>query len=135
MISYGLVILTGAALLVFFQIKHFLADYVWQNDYHLGKFNETGWVAPLASHCGYHFILTVTITLVFIPFHMALVLGVLDFVIHFIVDRLKVIVGRYNNYTHQDRGFWIALGADQMMHHITHYVIIGLTLMIMCEVI
>ena len=84
-----------------------------------------GWnfLLPLTLHCSVHAVITFLITAVVnIKFWW---LALLDFAIHFTMDRIKSgprYLGRYND---RDRpGFWNALGLDQMVHHLTHYYII-----------
>jgi hypothetical protein len=115
------------ALLVAFQAKHFLADYPLQGRYMLGKFNERGWVLPLASHAAVHAVGTFVIAWLFgAPWLAAVLLALLDGCIHFAVDRVKAspkLLGRWNT----DRPyFWWVLGGDQMAHHLTHYALIWL---------
>jgi hypothetical protein len=48
-------------------------------------------------------------------------LSLVDFVSHFIMDRVKAgprYLGRYSDMTRTT--FWVALGFDQMFHHLTH---------------
>ncbi|QDH46558.1 hypothetical protein LAh8_20 [Aeromonas phage LAh_8] len=107
-------------LLVIFQIKHFVADYILQNTYMLGKFRKKGWVLPLSAHCIEHGIFTFLIFL-WAGVEKALMLAAVDFSLHFVMDRIKAspnIGGRYNN---QQPQYWYMLGFDQMFHHLTHY--------------
>ena len=111
-------------LMVVFQVKHFLADFPLQFPYMLRK-SEEGWgfVVPLASHCGTHAILTLIICLIFSP-HLWW-LSVVDFFIHFIMDRIKSgtkFLGRFSD-SHTTT-YWTVFGFDQMVHHITHIYII-----------
>jgi len=85
------------ALLIFFQIKHFLADYPLQNSFMLGKF-KPGWdfVLPLVAHAGVHAVFTFGLCLFVAP-HLWW-LALVDFVVHFIMDRVKAgpkYLGRY----------------------------------------
>lgn len=111
-------------LLIIFQIKHYVADYVFQNKYMLGKFNP-GWdfFWPLMLHACVHGIYTAAICLMVSP---SLVwLGVIDAIQHFIVDRIKAgpkYLGRFNDKTKPS--YWLVLGADQMAHHLFHYFVI-----------
>lgn len=160
-------------LLIVFQIKHLLADYFLQGEYHLGKFLAKGWVRPLASHCCTHAVFTYGVAVVFLlccgpggtwfvwyGVPVAAGLAALDFVLHFVMDRFKAaphLLGRYKILSGQEyreqrlltgltvwthdaalrtarsrlRGntyAWWALGADQLWHHMTHYLIIALLL-------
>ena len=113
-------------LLVLFQLKHFIADYPLQSHYMLGKANVTGWVKPLAAHAAVHAWFTFLTVLLVQPSNILLylLLPVIDFILHFSVDRVKAspkIGGRFNP---TQPYFWWALGVDQMAHHLTHYVFI-----------
>lgn len=86
-------------LLLLFQIKHFVADYPLQSPYMLGKFKAEGWVGPLSAHCGVHALMTFSIGIYF-GFWIALCVACFDFVIHFIMDRIKAspkMLGRYES--------------------------------------
>lgn len=111
-------------LLVVFQIKHFIADFPLQFPYMLRKLSP-GWefVFPLSLHCSVHALLTLLITLLTVP--SLWYLSVLDFIIHFVMDRIKSgprYLGRFND-VHRSP-YWIAFGFDQMVHHLTHFWII-----------
>lgn len=90
-------------LLIIFQFKHFIADYPLQTPYMLGKFKDKGWVLPLAAHCGIHFLFTFFISLICffktpLGLSFAIELGLLDFSIHFVMDRIKAspkLLGRF----------------------------------------
>ena len=112
-------------LLVAFQLKHFIADYPLQTQYMLGKTKATGWIKPLAAHAAVHVWFTFLIILFISPDNYLLYLLVLvDFVIHFTVDRIKASPKLGGKFNPTQPYFWWALGADQMAHHLTHYVFI-----------
>lgn len=138
--------LTLFFLLVAFQLKHLFADYFLQTPYMLGKF-KPGWdfVGPLSAHCGVHALGTLIVTCGLWPFELwkLPVILTLDFVVHFTMDRIKAspkYLGRYVALTkaqfptatpeqlRSNERFWWALGFDQFVHHITHYVIIWIIL-------
>ncbi len=111
-------------LLVVFQIKHFIGDFPLQREYMLKK-TMAGWdfVLPLATHCGVHAFLTLAIVMIVNPTLWWLI--IVDFVTHFIMDRIKSgprYLGRFND---RDKpGYWNSFGFDQMVHHLTGYYII-----------
>lgn len=107
-------------LIAVFQVKHFVADYILQGKYMLGKFKLVGWEMPLLAHSSIHMAMTFFIVLCYLPVQYALMLAVLDMGIHFVIDRLKVLISRGYDSS-KDKEFWWALGADQMSHHFTHY--------------
>lgn len=111
-------------LVVAFQIKHFVADFPLQNRYMLQKTrSDWSFIPPLALHSAIHAMLTLTIVS-FIDvdlFWLALV----DFFVHFTMDRIKAgpkYLGRFRDTA--SVGFWMSFGIDQMVHHFTHYWIV-----------
>ncbi|ASU00375.1 hypothetical protein [Aeromonas phage AS-zj] len=114
---------TILGLLVFYQIKHFSADYLLQGKYMLGKFKEVGWVTPLAAHCSVHALMTMFVAIIMgLNIWVVLGLTLFDFISHFFIDKIKVELSR--GHTPQEPVFWYHLGLDQMAHHLVHYAII-----------
>ena len=115
-------------LLIVFQIKQFLADYPLQFPFMLRKTSGSwDFLLPLTLHCLVHAVLTLAICLWFAP--SLAWLAVFDFAVHFLMDRFKSgprYLGRFND-THR-QAFWIALGFDQLVHHLTHLYIIWVIL-------
>lgn len=122
-------------LLVLFQIKHWLADYPLQTQFMLKKFQREMWVFPLTYHAGVHAALTILLSVLYLgsksvslggyfEVSLVLLLGMLDFSVHFVVDRVKAHPDIGGKYKMDNPKFWWTLGADQMMHHLTHYLII-----------
>ena len=112
-------------LLVLFQIKHFICDYPLQTSYMLGKMGKTNWVKPLAAHAGVHAIGTFIVVLVVTFSPIAIVFALVDFVLHFIVDRIKASPDLGGRWKLDQPYFWWALGADQMAHHLINYLFIA----------
>ena len=107
-------------LLVVYQVKHLIADFVLQNVWMLQK-NSPGWnfVLPLSIHCGVHAAATLAIALYFNP--AAWWLAIFDFAIHFAMDRIKAsprYLGRFHDM--RSKAYWMCFGLDQMVHHLTH---------------
>jgi len=115
------------ALLLAFQVKHFLADHPLQTPYMLGKF-KPGWefAGPLAAHCAVHALMTFAIAFASSrSVGLAALLAAVDFVAHWNMDRIKAgprYLGRFKDM--KAPAFWWCLGADQAVHHLTHYAII-----------
>lgn len=88
-------------LLAIYQLKHFLADYPLQRPWMLKKFlGGRAWIAPLAAHAGVHGLFTFLIAFVLMStgWWFALQLAILDFGIHFVMDRIKAspkLMGRW----------------------------------------
>lgn len=140
------------SLLVIFQIKHFLADFPLQGKYMLGKFKSEihQWFFPLVAHGLVHAIFTFFIVWYFKDPLNAVALAMIDFNLHCFMDRIKAsprLLGRFQviskdeylnivndkymvcksvNMLRSNKYFWWSLGIDQMFHHLTHYLIIGL---------
>lgn len=132
------IIITAFVLMLLFQVKHFLADYIFQNEYHLGKFKETGWVIPLTCHCLWHVGFTLVIVGFFLRnfdaftiFTCASIMAAFDFCIHFIMDRVKASPSVLGKYKPDQKEFWWSLGLDQMVHHVTDSITIAVILVVM----
>lgn len=137
--------ITIFVLLVLYQLKHFFADYPLQNAYMLGKFKSyPDYILPLAAHAGTHAGFTFCIALGWVSLTSAIILALIDFIIHFTMDRIKAspnLLGRFVPLTKEtyptasrteiksNTFFWWSLGADQMVHHFTHYLLIWLILL------
>lgn len=129
-------------LLIAFQVKHFAVDFFIQmhRKDSMKKFDSIGWKYPLFKHATDHGIFTAIIAaLTFmyydVPFPLAwwaLGLLIIDSIAHFVIDRIKAspnMLGKYCKDMTQ-KSFWACLGFDQMMHHLTHYVIIAIIVLI-----
>ena len=120
-----LAILTLAAVAVL-MFKHAVADFYLQTPYQYlnkGTYGHPGGFL----HAGIHAVLTPFVYLVLVPSSLLLVLGITlaEFVVHYHVDWLKERVTHRNGWTSQDRGFWFALGTDQLVHGLTYVGIVG----------
>jgi hypothetical protein len=115
-------------LLIIFQVKHFLADFPLQGKYMLGKFKREmrDWFFPLVAHGLVHASFTFGIVWYFKDPLSAAALAMIDFNLHCFMDRIKASPNIWGRYKIEDKRFWWALGFDQMFHHLTHYLIIGL---------
>lgn len=147
------VTLSLIALLIIYQLKHFIADYLLQGKYMLGKF-KSGWdfFFPLFIHADVHALFTFVIAL-FINPAIAVELALTDAIVHFMMDRIKAgpkYLGKYKSLSADEMMenvkelegtnilrqliakekikhnviFWWSLGLDQMVHHLTHYYLI-----------
>jgi hypothetical protein len=113
------------ALLIAFQIKHLIGDYLLQTSWMVrGKAREgAGFLWPLTVHVVIHAALSFAILMAVNPRLWPLAL--LDFGIHFVMDRIKSSPRLFGRFTDMNKqSFWIPFGIDQMVHHCTHYFII-----------
>jgi uncharacterized membrane protein HdeD (DUF308 family) len=111
------------ALLLLF-IKHFLCDFPLQTSPWMyrnkGIYLHMGGV----THALIHGIATTMILYFFVGQH-ALYYGLLDFIVHYHIDWAKLNINqKYNLRADNSNGFWILLGLDQLLHHLTYFVII-----------
>lgn len=114
-----------AVLIVFLilQIKHFLADFVWQTDRMVQEKGIYG-----ARHGLYHSGLQALGTfLAFAWMHpvLGLFTAIADFVAHYHIDWAKININKKYHYTPQDKKFWFWLGLDQLAHQITYIFLVG----------
>lgn len=108
-------------LFILFQIKHFLADYVFQNKYMLGKFDNrfTVWFPALCVHAFVHILFTVIILLPFVRFSCKWLL-IFELVSHIVIDIIKASRKLLGRWKPDNKYFWWALGLDQMLHNFVY---------------
>lgn len=101
--------------------KHTIADFVLQTEFMLRKGDRRNWIGPLLDHAMVHGFFTMLIALV-AGGPLMFWLGIVDFVIHAIIDRVKA-----RHWPYKDgRGFWIGFGVDQYLHLLTYALLIYL---------
>ena len=106
--------------MIIFAIKHVIADFVLQTSWMAtGKDAKTGWALPLLVHCAIHGALAIAILLVLAPRFWFL--GLVDFVVHLIIDRAKGFCVSTFNVTQESQWFWWLIGIDQALHHLTGF--------------
>lgn len=111
-------------LLIWLQVKHFVADYLLQTPWILngkGRLDHPGGYV----HAGLH-VLGTAPALLYAGIGAGLVLLLLaaEFAIHFAVDHFKARQARVRPRSPASAGFWALHGADQLVHHLTYIGII-----------
>lgn len=106
-------------LLALLQIKHWYIDFVNQTNEEIASKGIYGDRLGL-NHSYKHGVATVLCCIAitgldYVPF--AMLVGLVDFVLHYHIDWFKMQYGNGNNRTKQ---FWIHFGADQMAHQLTY---------------
>lgn len=111
-----------------YAFKHFIADFVLQNHYMLGKFKPyPGFFLPLSAHCAVH---ALGVGWLFIVaglnarelsditgfFQLMGLMMVYEFASHFLVDVVKAQWTRITKANHTEHRFWVAIGIDQLAH-------------------
>jgi len=116
--SVAVGVLVGWMLLL--TVKHVIADFLLQNQWMaFGKDSKTGWALPLLVHCLIHGVLTTAMVAAVAPRFWFI--GLVDFVIHIIIDRAKGFCVATFDVTSEKRWFWWLIGIDQALHHLTGF--------------
>lgn len=108
--------------LLLLQIKHFLIDWAFQTEYQIenkGKYLHIGGII----HSLQHAIATALVIFIVDPSH-ALLLGLVDGIIHYHIDWSKQNLSAMWKLTTSDKRFWILIGADQLAHQLTYLAIV-----------
>jgi hypothetical protein len=113
--------------MVVLTIKHVVADFILQTNWMAnGKESRTGWMQPLLAHCGVHGVMATALFALFVP--RLWFLGIVDFVVHIIIDRAKgFCVARLDIKGKHSHWFWWLIGIDQALHHLWDF---GLALVV-----
>ena len=106
-------------LLAALTLKHFLADFLLQTRWMAsGKEADQGWLLPLACHAGIHGAGTLLVALAFAP--EAWWLGLLDTLIHGLIDFGKARASLQFRFQPHQPVYWWLFGLDQFLHQITN---------------
>lgn len=108
-------------ILFWLQIKHFVADFLYQPPYQWQNKGTYGHWGGLV-HTGQHVVLTGLILLLFgISVPLILTIVVLEALIHYHTDWAKMNINRHFGWTATTHNeFWILTGADQLVHSLTY---------------
>jgi hypothetical protein len=106
-------------LLAALTLKHFIADFLLQTRWMAtGKEAPQGWALPLACHAGLHGLGTTFIALMLEP--AAWWLGVVDMVVHAVIDVAKARTGQHFRLQPDQPAYWWLFGLDQFLHQLTN---------------
>ena len=104
-----------------FRVKQVVCDFflqtAWMASVKGAPINKGG-AKALAAHVGIHAAFTMLLMFLFAPAYWWL--GVVDFAVHGLIDRVKSIVTNKNGWTYKDNEYWWAFGIDQEAHNLTH---------------
>ncbi|HUV32807.1 MAG TPA: DUF3307 domain-containing protein [Devosiaceae bacterium] len=121
-------------LLVGFQIKHFLADYLLQPGWMLqGK----GSIAAAGGyiHAGVHSACSAIVLVVAgVPPGLTAVLAVAEFVVHYLLDFSKIRYSAGVDEAREPAKYWGMFGFDQLMHQLTYAAMIYFALSELMEI-
>ena len=113
-----------------FRAKQVICDFFLQTSWmYIAKclpFKEGG-AKALLLHSGIHAFFTFLLTQIFAPEFWWL--GIIDLVVHSIVDKCKAMITNKMGWTYKDTFYWWTFGLDQEAHNLTHlaYIIIIVT--------
>lgn len=115
-------------LLLLLQIKHLLADFVWQTGWMVSNKGTYGHPGGIV-HAGLHGLLTVPV-LIWTPMTPLAVVGVVaaEFVVHYHIDWTKDRLLKQSGWSPQEKGYWGLTGLDQFAHQATYVAILWLAL-------
>ncbi|MDT8325843.1 MAG: DUF3307 domain-containing protein [Roseovarius sp.] len=106
--------------LVLFQIKHFIGDYLWQTDWMLANKVRYGHPGGLV-HAGVHGALSAPILFwAGVPIGVALMLSLTEATVHYHIDWAKACAVRRYDLDASQTAFWRYLGLDQGAHQLTY---------------
>ncbi|HSI25004.1 MAG TPA: DUF3307 domain-containing protein [Methylotenera sp.] len=105
-------------------IKHFICDFPLQANPWMyrnkGTYMHPGGIA----HASIHGLGTLLVLAPFIGSASVLYAGI-DLLVHYHIDWAKMNVSkRYDLQPNNSERFWILLGFDQLLHHITYFMIV-----------
>lgn len=111
------------ALLLLF-VKHFICDFPLQANPWLYR-NKGTYLHPGGIvHASIHGIGTLLVLNPFIG-SMSITFALIDMVIHYHIDWTKMNLAKHYDLQPQNsENFWILLGFDQLLHHMTYFMII-----------
>jgi Protein of unknown function (DUF3307) len=115
---------TFFVLLIGFQIKHFVADYLLQPGWILkgkGSFAALGGYA----HAGIHAACSaIVLVLAGVPAGLIAMLAAAEFVVHYVLDFSKIRYSSGVDEVTQPARYWGLFGLDQLFHQITYVAMI-----------
>lgn len=77
-----------------------------------------GGVKALSLHAGIHASFTLLVVIVLAAQFWWL--AIVDFLIHFLIDKCKAVIVHKMQWTYKDSLYWAAFGIDQEAHNLTH---------------
>lgn len=115
-------------LMVLFQVKHLLADFILQSSWMVRTKGIYGHMGGIC-HSGIHALLSAWILFIAqldATWVLAIALG--EFVVHYHLDWFKDRETRKYGYTAMQKGFWTLAGLDQFAHQLTY---VGILLIVL----
>lgn len=111
--------------LVLIQIKHFYFDFVNQSDNEIANKGVYGNLIGMG-HSLKHGLGTFAVGIVFVEWHVALFVALIDTIMHYHIDWFKM---RFGGKDLRNKRFWIHFGLDQLSHQLTYLLILVLLML------
>jgi hypothetical protein len=107
-------------------IKHFVCDFPLQVFSWMYKNKGTYGHAGGLTHAALHGLGTLLVLAYWLGAH-AWLLALSDMVVHYHIDWAKMNINKkFNLRADNSEWFWISLGVDQLLHHLTYFAIIAI---------
>ena len=130
-------LITISVLYLAFQIKHLIVDFFIQLNFQnpLDKFSADLELATraLLVHGAHHGLFTWLIAVIAgVPVEWSILLGLADMVVHGMIDAVKASPYLFKDHKKPfpDKRYFYLLGIDQFAHHLTHFGLIILIVLI-----
>ncbi len=107
------------------ELKHFLCDFVLQSEYQVRTKGIYGHFGGFI-HSGLHVVATIPALLILGASARAVaIVVVVEFVVHYHADWMKILVDRVYKFGIDDQRYWILFGTDQLIHQLTYIAILA----------
>lgn len=106
------------------QIKHLVADYLFQTSHmflNKGRYGHPGGILHAGLHVG---LTTVVLALFGVTFASILGIAVVEFIVHYHIDWTKEQLSKRADLTPEKVNFWRLHGLDQALHQATYVAMI-----------
>jgi len=105
-------------------VKHWYIDFVNQTSEEVAGKGIYG-QAHGVMHSIKHGVATAILMFMFMrDFEFVVILGLIDFVVHYHVDWAKMKINAWRGYTIEQPQFWALLGFDQLLHALTYIMLV-----------
>ena len=106
-------------LLTLLLVKHTVADFFLQRSF-MFKDKHVYLAKGGLTHAGIHGILSALVLIPFVNISMAIVLSLIDTIIHYHTDFFKSVWNVKTKATPNENRYWYAFGLDQLVHMLTY---------------
>ncbi len=117
--------ITILSVLALLTIKHYIVDFILQTEKLVKEKKQKN--SALALHASHHGIGTTLVFFFFVGPWYGIFMGILDFLIHAIVDYLKVHAPTFKAKP-MSHMFFVYFGLDQLLHQLTYIFLVWLVL-------